>query len=76
MGDDFIVLSILTTCTMSFSFNFSGDDIDESIDQGNDVPDSEGSSTMDNETAEPTALVEVKQHVLQDLVGRLVSFTS
>lgn len=60
---------------MSFSFNFSGEDIDESIDQGNDVPLNGGSSTLNNESAETTALVEVKQHVLQDLVGRRISFT-
>lgn len=60
---------------MSFSFNFSGDDIDDSIDRNeNEEICMNASDTVVGEAgAEPAAdeavLVEVKQHDLREMVG-------
>lgn len=56
---------------MSFSFNFSGDDIDESIDQNEDVSMNGGDAVAGAgaETAAEAVMVEVKQHDLREMVG-------
>ena len=56
---------------MSFSFNFSGDDIDESLDQSDDVQTNGGDPPQAGHEAPAAeaAKVEIKQHDLKDLVG-------
>lgn len=57
---------------MSFSFNFSGEDIDESIDQNEHVSMNGGDAVVAGAGAEPAAeavVVEVKQHDLREMVG-------
>lgn len=53
---------------MSFSFNFAGDDIDESIDQSNEPEVVGAQAASVNGRAEQPDLVEVVQHDLQSMV--------
>ena len=58
---------------MTFSFGFSGDDIDETVDQ--DVPViGHAQAGLDQQSVEEAPLLPVRQHDLRELVGFHVSF--
>lgn len=54
---------------MAFSFSFGGDDIDESLDDQNDVSVNGSGAIVSNGVEAESALVEVRQHDLNELVG-------
>lgn len=54
---------------MAFSFNFGGDDIDESLDQHEDVSVNGSGAGAGNGAAAESTLLEAKQHDLRELVG-------
>lgn len=62
---------------MAFSFNFSGEDIDESMDGGDDGVQINGAGDDGAAQAsvgdEAAAAVEVKQHDLKEIVGLMFS---
>jgi protein-histidine N-methyltransferase len=54
---------------MAFSFNFGGDDIDQTVDQ--DIPIQDAASTDSHNTSQPAPAVNVLQHDLRELYSTL-----
>ena len=61
------VLKSSNTDKMAFSFNFGGEDIDQTVDQDVPILDAPLQSNSANEEEAP--LVDVRQHDLRELVG-------